>query len=73
MLPRRDRVVLWAFALLVAAWMVAQALTGSGAGLLHLAPALVLALPLILGRYPGESRLIELVGAARTPALFTTA
>jgi hypothetical protein len=67
MLPRRDRIVLWAFALLVVAWMVAQALSGSATGLLHLAPALVLALPLILGRYPGESKLAELAGTSRTP------
>jgi hypothetical protein len=64
MVPRRDRVVLWAFTLVVAAWMVAQALTGSETGLLYLAPALVLALPLVLGRYPGEEQLAEL---ARTP------
>jgi hypothetical protein len=34
-------------------------------GLLHLAPALVLALLLLLGRYPGEKRLAELAGSAR--------
>jgi hypothetical protein len=67
MLPRRDRIVLWAFTLLVVSWMVAQALTGSETGLLCLAPALVLALPLILGRYPGEDKLAELAGPSRTP------
>jgi hypothetical protein len=67
MLPRRDRIVLWAFTLLVVSWMVAQALTSSETGLLQLAPALVLALPLILGRYPGENKLAELAGTSRAP------
>jgi hypothetical protein len=62
MVPRRDRVVLWTFALAVAAWMVAEALTGSELGLLYLAPALVLALPLLLGRYVAEDRLVEFAG-----------
>jgi hypothetical protein len=65
--PRRDRIVLWAFALLVLAWMVAEALSGSATGLLYLAPALVLALPLVLGRFPGEDRLAGLAGASRAP------
>jgi hypothetical protein len=65
MVPRRDRIVLWAFTLVVAAWMVAQALTGAETGLLYLAPALVLALPLVLGRYLGEEQLAELAGASR--------
>ena len=51
MVPRRDRLVLLSLALLVAAWMVAETLTGSHTGLLYLAPALTLAVPLILGRY----------------------
>jgi hypothetical protein len=50
MVRRRDRLVPWTFALVVAAWMVAEALTGFQSGLLYLAPALVLALPLVLGR-----------------------
>jgi hypothetical protein len=65
MVPRRDRLVLWTFALVVAAWMVAEASTGSESGLLYLAPALVLALPLLLGRYVGEKQLVELAGRAR--------
>jgi hypothetical protein len=67
MVPRRDRIVLWAFALVVAAWMVAQALTGAETGLLYLAPALVLALPLVLGRYLGEEQLAGLAGRPRAP------
>jgi hypothetical protein len=65
MVPRRDRIVLWAFTLVLAAWMVAQALTGTETGLLYLAPALVLALPLVLGRYLGEEQLAELAGTSR--------
>src|SRR4051812_50013351 len=60
MVPRRDRISLWTFTLVVASWMVAEALTGCQAGLLYLAPALVLALPLLLGRYVGEEQLVEL-------------
>jgi hypothetical protein len=62
MVSRRDRVVLLTFALIVAAWMVAEALTGSRTGLLYLAPALVLVLPLLLRRYVAEEQLIELAG-----------
>src|SRR4051794_37008447 len=62
---RRDRIALATFALVVASWMVAEALTGFQAGLLYLAPALLLALPLLFGRYVGEEQLVEL--AARPP------
>jgi hypothetical protein len=64
MVPRRDRLVLLTFGLVVAAWMAAEALTDSRSGLLYLAPALVLALPLLLGRYVGEKQLVELAGRA---------
>ena len=57
---RRSHIVPCAFALLVVAWMAAQTLTGTEMGLLYLAPALVLALPLILGRYVGEEQLAVL-------------
>jgi hypothetical protein len=63
---RRDRLVLLSFALLVAALMVAETLTGSQTGLLYLAPVLVLALPLVLGRYVGEEQLAGLASRART-------
>lgn len=67
MVRRRDRLVPWTFALVVAAWMVAEALTGFQSGLLYLAPALVLALPLVLGRYVGEDQLAALAGRAAPP------
>jgi hypothetical protein len=65
--PRRDRIVLGCFTLLVLAWMVAQALTGTETGLLYVAPALVLALPLLLGRYVGEGRIAAFVARSDAP------
>src|SRR3954452_15140992 len=65
MAPRRDRLVVWTFTLVVASWMVAEALTGCQSGLLYLAPALVLALPLLLRRYVGEQQLVELAARPR--------
>ena len=62
-LPRRRLVVLW-FAFLVAAWTVLAMHGGADTGLLYLAPALVLCLPLILGRYVGEEQLAELANRA---------
>jgi hypothetical protein len=66
MTPRQHRLVVCAFVTVVASWMGAEALTGGQSGLLYLAPAVVLALPLLLGRYVGERQLVEL--AARPPA-----
>jgi hypothetical protein len=68
------------FALAVAAcWAVALALTGSTDVLLFLAPALLIAVPLIAGRYVGEKLIARLVekrtaqrrrpASAPTPAL----
>jgi hypothetical protein len=56
-----------AAALLVAAGIVADACTGAHAGVVHLAPALVIALPLLLGRYVGEAQLTGLAGRAARP------
>jgi hypothetical protein len=63
-LPGRRLVVAW-FTLLVAAWTVSALLSGVDTGLLYLAPALLLCLPLLLGRYLGEEQLAEL--AKRSP------
>jgi hypothetical protein len=46
--------------------MAAQTLTGTEMGLLYLAPAVALALPLILGRYVGEEQIAAL--ATGSPA-----
>jgi hypothetical protein len=43
-----------------AAWALAMALSGSTDVLLYLAPALLVAVPLMLGRYPGERALERL-------------
>jgi hypothetical protein len=45
------------FFLVTATWLLALAALGSHQVLLFFAPALLLALPLALGRYPGEERL----------------
>ncbi|HSS57300.1 MAG TPA: hypothetical protein VLK59_04780 [Solirubrobacteraceae bacterium] len=58
-LPGRRLVVLW-FAFLVAAWTVLAVHGGADTGLLYLAPALLLCVPLIFGRYVGEEQLAEL-------------
>jgi hypothetical protein len=49
-------------ALLLAAVL---AIAGPGDGLLHLAPALLLVLPLVAGRYVGEEHLVALVATRR--------
>lgn len=51
---------------LVVALTAAQTIVGLDIGLLHLAPALVLLLPLIAGRYVGEDRLAALASPQRT-------
>jgi hypothetical protein len=63
--PPGRRLALLLFAMVVAAWMVLQALTGVELGLSYLAPALVLCAPLALGWYVGENQLAEL--ADRSP------
>src|SRR3954463_15479818 len=57
--PGRRSVVMW-FALLVAAWTVFALLSGVETGLLYLAPALLLCVPLLFGRYLGEEQLAAL-------------
>jgi hypothetical protein len=63
--PPRRTLVLLSFAMVVAAWMLLQALTGVELGVLYLAPALVLCAPLAVGCYVGENHLAEL--ADRSP------
>ena len=65
MVPAGRRLALLSFAMVVAAWMVLQALTGVELGLSYLAPALVLCAPLAMGCYVGEKQLAEL--ADRSP------
>ena len=65
MVPRGRRLALLVFAMVVAAWVVLQAVTGVELGLAYLAPALVLCAPLAVGCYVGEKQLAEL--ADRSP------
>jgi hypothetical protein len=64
---RDDRPALLGLALLAvtAGWALALAFAGASEGLLYLAPALLLAAPLALGRYLGEERLVRLAGYRR--------
>jgi hypothetical protein len=65
MVPPGRRLALLVLAMVVAAWVVLQALTGVELGLSYLAPALVLCAPLAVGCYVGENQLAEL--ADRSP------
>ena len=59
---RRERIFLAVLGLVVLGWMAAQALLGVDTGVLYVAPAFVLALPLLGGRYVGEEHLARLRG-----------
>lgn len=60
MIVRRHLGFVSLLALLGLSVAVAHGVTGLETGLLHLAPALLLALPLLVGRYVGEERLAVL-------------
>ncbi|WP_445147607.1 hypothetical protein [Baekduia sp. Peel2402] len=64
---RRELRPLLLVAVLGVAIALAETVTGLGTGLLLLSPALVLLLPLLAGRYPGEETLERLV-ARRAPS-----
>ena len=64
---RRELRPLLAVAVLGVAVALAETVTGLDTGLLLLSPALVLALPLLAGRYLGEETLVRLV-ARRAPS-----
>jgi hypothetical protein len=50
-----------AFALVAAVWLLGLALLGIDAAVAHFAPALLIFLPLLGGRYPGDRALIAVV------------
>ncbi|MEA2267460.1 MAG: hypothetical protein QOD55_1027 [Solirubrobacteraceae bacterium] len=52
-------------AVMAALWLAGLQVGGLETGLLFLAPAFVLLLPLLAGRYPGERALAPLLGRAR--------
>jgi hypothetical protein len=56
-------------AIALVAGLIVGAATGAvdTSGLLHLAPALVLAVALLVRRYPGERLIVRLTGSARRP------
>lgn len=59
-MDRRDIRVLLAACLLALLAAAAQSVVGLDTGLLFLAPAIVVALPLLAGRYPGARRLARM-------------
>src|ERR687886_538508 len=67
-MPRRDQRLLLGLAALTLAFALVQSATGISADVLLAAPALILLLPLLAGRYVGEdgiARLSAMVAAAR--------
>jgi fatty acid desaturase len=65
MTVRRHNLIALAFLAVVAGWALIEVLTVGQTGLLYLAPALLMALPLLLGRYLGEERIAALVAKPR--------
>jgi len=63
-MPRRALHLLLAVYLLAAAGLLVASVVGLGSGCLFLAPAVLLALPLLAGRYLGAERLSRI---AQTP------
>src|SRR5258708_33904110 len=67
MLGRRDVRLLLAGALLTVGWLAARQVAGLESGLLYLVPFLVLLVPLLAQRYPGERQLFALAGKLPRP------
>ncbi|QEC49534.1 hypothetical protein FSW04_19470 [Baekduia soli] len=65
---RHRRLAALTFAVLVAVGLLLQALGAGETGLLYLAPALLMAVPLLLGRYVGERHIAALAGRPRPRA-----
>jgi hypothetical protein len=64
-MPRRDRRVLVALTLLSSLCLLAEAAGMLTPTLLYAAPLLLVALPLLAGRYLGEDRFVRLAQGAR--------
>jgi hypothetical protein len=62
----RDRLLAAALFAVAVAWSLALALAGTTEGVLYMAPLALVALPLVLGRYPGE-RALDALGGRRRP------
>jgi hypothetical protein len=67
-MSRRDLRLLFVVCALPALWLVTKSFFDVSLGLLFLAPAVLLALPLIAGRYVGAERLIRAAGQRRPAA-----
>ena len=65
-MDRRDLRLLLALTALSVAWLLVQGVTGVPEGVAMLVPAMLLALPLLAGRYVGEEA-IERARLARDP------
>ena len=72
-MPRRDRHILLALAMLSLAFAIAQSATGVSPDLLLAVPALLLLMPLLAGRYLGEDGLARLAGRRAAPRRRTPA
>jgi hypothetical protein len=57
-----------AFAALTVVWLAGLELLGVEAALAYLAPALLILLPLLSGRYPGDEALVRVAGRRTRPA-----
>lgn len=66
-MPRRDQRILFGLAALTVLLAVVQSATGISGDVLLAAPALVLLLPLLAGRYVGEDGIARLGAILATP------
>jgi hypothetical protein len=66
-MPRRDQHILLGLALLSMAFLALQPLTGLNPDVLLAAPVLLVFLPLLVGHYVGEDRLVRLAARTRAP------
>jgi hypothetical protein len=71
--PRHTLRVVAGVAVMAALWLAGLEVGGLDTGLLFLAPAFVLLLPLLAGRYPGERALAPRVAPVRRAVAFRLA
>jgi hypothetical protein len=68
-MPRRDQRILLGLAALTVLFAIVQSATGISPDVLLAAPALILLLPLLAGRYVGEDGIARLSARMATPRL----
>jgi hypothetical protein len=71
--PHHAMRVVLGVAVMAALWLAGLHVGGLDTGLLFLAPAFVLLLPLLAGRYPGERMLAPRLASARRAVAFALA